>query len=188
MKKYGFKLTLPYDVVIDSVEEIEGHCYQPNYSQAEPIELKGIFDTKEEAKKYAEEFKVYKYIIHIFGDYDSFEDDDDGLYYLSYTDAEDALCYELGISPEWPIEVTQISVEEITDDNEEGTGKYRFYILVGETVYFDSLEEGIPPFDDENDAYEAAEEYDNKIDINKDIVDIEEIEILNIEITEIECD
>ena len=188
MKKYGFKLKLPYDIEIDSAEEIEGHRFWPNYSHADPIELKGIFNTKEEARKYAEEFKVYKYIIHAFGNYDSFEDDDDGLYYLSYTDAEDAACYSLGISSEWPIEVTQVEVEEITNDEGEETGKYKFLILVGEAIFKDSVEEGVPPFESEEDAYDAAIEYDNNIDINKEIVDIVEIEILGIEITEIECD
>lgn len=188
MKKYGFKLKLPFDIEIDSVEEIEGHCFWPNYSHAEPIIFKGIFNTKEEARKYAEEFKVYKYIIHAFGNYDSFEDDDDCLYYLSHTDAEDAACFSLGISSEWPVEVTRVVVEEITSDEGKGTGKYKFFILIGEEIFKDSVEEGVPPFESEEDAYDAGVEYDNNIDINKEIVDIVEIEILGIEITEIECD
>ena len=44
-EKYKFILILPYDIEVDSEEEIEGHVSWPNYSQASPIEYQGVFDT-----------------------------------------------------------------------------------------------------------------------------------------------
>ena len=183
MKKYGFKLTLPYGIEVDSVEEINGWRFTPNHSQAEPIELSGIFDTREEAEKCANEFEIYKYLL-IYTNYDSYEDEDEyPRYYFSITDAENAICYELGISPEYPIYVTSINVEEI-----EETDKYKFIIYIGDPynkiVYKDSVEEGIPPFDSYEEAEQAGEEYDSNIDINEEIVDIQEVEIIKREVYE----
>ena len=71
MKKYKFILTLPYDIEIDSAETIEGHVAWPNWSQADPVRYRGVFDTYEEAKAYADDFQVYKYVLEDCG-YDSF--------------------------------------------------------------------------------------------------------------------
>ena len=183
MKKYGFKLTLPYGIEVDSVEEINGWRFTPNHSQAEPIELSGIFDTREEAEKCANEFEIYKYLLKYIS-YDSYEDEDeDPRYFFSIDEAEQEICYQLGISPEYPIYVTSIYVEEI-----EETDKYKFVIYIGEPytgiVYKDSVEEGIPPFDSYEEAEQAGEEYDSNIDINEEIVDIQEVEIVKREVYE----
>lgn len=179
MKKYGFKLKLPYETEIDSVDEIDGHRFCPNYSHAEPIELKGIFDTKEEAEEYAKEFKVYKYILH-YCSYDSFLDEGDGYgYFLSSTDAEDDLCYQLGISSEWPVNVTDFEIEEV-----DGGDKYKYIIYVGRDVYKDSEQEGVPLFDSYEEAEKAALKYNDQIDVEKDIAEITEIEIIGREVYE----
>ena len=47
--KYKFVLTLPGDIEVDSAEEIDGHMAWPNYSQADPVFYKGVFDSFEEA-------------------------------------------------------------------------------------------------------------------------------------------
>ena len=65
--KYKFVLTLPGDIEVDSAEEIDGHMSWPNYSQADPVFYKGIFDSYEEAKEYATSFNVYKYILNKAG-------------------------------------------------------------------------------------------------------------------------
>lgn len=101
-KKYKFILTLPYDIKIDSSEEIEGYRVYPSYSQSEPYNLKGIFDTFEEAKAAAEKFDILKVIItykHLDDDgcenfvevIDSFEDEDeDPVYFLDSPDNANA--------------------------------------------------------------------------------------------------
>lgn len=88
MPKYKFILTLPNKVEIDSAEEIEGHVSWPNWSQADPVYYQGIFDSYDEAEKYASEFEIYKYIIDDMY-YDSFECEEYGGYYISIFDAED---------------------------------------------------------------------------------------------------
>jgi hypothetical protein len=62
-KQYKFILTLPNEVVIDSAEEIHNHMSWPNWSQADPVRYRGIFDSYEVAKEYASKFKIYKYIL-----------------------------------------------------------------------------------------------------------------------------
>ena len=51
MKKYKFIIKLGYGIEVDSAEKIEGHVSWPNYSQADPIRYRGIFDTYEEAAR-----------------------------------------------------------------------------------------------------------------------------------------
>ena len=102
VKKYKFILTLPYDIKIDSSEKIEGYRIYPSYSQSEPYNLKGIFDTFEEAKAAAEKFEILKVIItykHLDEDgcedfvevIDSFEDEEpDPVYFLNSPDNANA--------------------------------------------------------------------------------------------------
>lgn len=101
-KKYKFILTLPYDIKIDSAEEIEDYRVYPSSSQSEPYNLKGIFDTFEEAKEAAEKFDIlkviitYKHLESVFCKYfveviDSFEDEDeDPIYFLDSPDNANA--------------------------------------------------------------------------------------------------
>ena len=49
MKKYKFIITVGKYTQVDSAEEIEGHVSWPNYSQADPVRYRGVFDTYEEA-------------------------------------------------------------------------------------------------------------------------------------------
>ena len=81
-EKYKFILILPYDIEVDSEEEIEGHISWPNYSQASPIEYQGVFDTYEEALEYAKDFSLYKYVLNYSG-YDSYESEDFPEYFIS---------------------------------------------------------------------------------------------------------
>ena len=64
-KKYKFVVDIPYDMEIDSEYDVDGVVIWPTYSQAEPIELKGIFNSYEEAQKAADEFKIYNAILSI---------------------------------------------------------------------------------------------------------------------------
>ena len=45
MKKYKFIIKLNYDINVDSAEEIDGHMSWPNWSQADPVFYRGVFDT-----------------------------------------------------------------------------------------------------------------------------------------------
>ena len=64
-KKYKFVVDIPYNMEIDSEYDVDGVVIYPTYSQAEPIELQGVFNSYEEAKKAAEEFKIYNAILSI---------------------------------------------------------------------------------------------------------------------------
>lgn len=64
-KKYKFILEIPDDMEVDSEYDVDGCVIWPTYSQAEPIKLKGLFDSYEEAKETAEQFKVYNAILYI---------------------------------------------------------------------------------------------------------------------------
>ena len=66
-KKYKFILEIPDDMEVDSEYDVDGCVIWPTYSQAEPIKLKGLFDSYEEAKEAAEQFKVYNAILYING-------------------------------------------------------------------------------------------------------------------------
>ena len=170
MKKYKFILTLDEYTRVDSAEEIEGHVSWPNYSQAEPIRYQGVFDTYEEAEKYASNFSLYKYITN--DGYDSSHDEYNP-YFISIFDAEDAVCALMGIEPGDPIPAhpDDYTVEEITEEDPEndipaGTYKYRF-LYEGECVY-DSLDEYGDYYDSYDEAREAAESYMEDYEIQTD--------------------
>jgi hypothetical protein len=91
----------------------------PNWSQADPVRYRGIFDSYEVAKEYASKFKIYKYIL-LHDGYDSYEDEEEPRYFISYFDAEDAVCYDLDVDSEYPIIVnpSRHVVEKINIPNE----------------------------------------------------------------------
>lgn len=64
-KKYKFVVEIPYGIEVDSEYDVDGIVIWPTYSQSEPIELKGVFDSYEEAKKAADKFKMYNAILSI---------------------------------------------------------------------------------------------------------------------------
>ena len=159
MKKYKFILTLDEYTRVDSAEEIEGHVSWPNYSQADPVRYRGVFDTYEEAKEYASNFSLYKYITN--DGYDS-SDDEYNPYFISIFDAEDAVCALMGMEPGDAVCVhpDDYIVEEITEEDTENdipAGVYKYcYIYEGERV-FDSLDEYGDYYDSYDEAREAAE-------------------------------
>ena len=89
-KKYKFVLIIvENEIEIHSDEEIEGQ----SPSLVETWKMKGIFDSYEDAKKAAEEFKVLKVVVthdHDDGDWIEEEDsiDDYSIYFFSYIAAE----------------------------------------------------------------------------------------------------
>ena len=186
-KKYKFILTLPNDIEVDSAEEIEGHVSWPNYSQAEPIRYRGIFDSCEEAKEYASNFNLYKYILNEQG-YDSFESEDEPLYYISIFDAEDAVCAWLGITPGDPYCENPDSyiVEETEAD---GNKVYKYLLFRADECVLDSSDEE-EYFDSYEDAEESAqwakENFDVELGGLGEYYSLEPIEILDIRIEEIE--
>ena len=161
MKKYKFILTLDEYTRVDSAEEIEGHVSWPNYSQADPVRYRGVFDTYEEAEKYASNFSLYKYVTN--DGYDS-SNDECNPYFISIFDAEDDLCALMGVEPGEPfcVHPDSYTVEEITEEDAENdipAGVYKYcYIYEGECVY-DSLEEDGNYYDSYDEADEAAESY-----------------------------
>ena len=171
MKKYKFILTLDEYTRVDSAEEIEGHVSWPNYSQAEPIRYQGVFDTYEEAEKYASKFNLYKYVTN--DGYDSSEDEYNP-YFISIFDAEDAVCALMGIEPGDPIPAhpDDYTVEEITEEdpeNEIPAGVYKYcYIYEGERVY-DSLDEDGDYYDSYDEAREAAKAYMEDYEVLTDV-------------------
>jgi hypothetical protein len=179
-KQYKFILTLPNEVVIDSVEEIHNHMSWPNWSQADPVRYRGIFDSYEVAKEYASKFKIYKYIL-LHDGYDSYEDEEEPRYFISYFDAEDAVCYDLDVDSEYPIIVnpSRYVVEKINIPNE--VYKYSYYYR-GTCVY-DSKEDD-EYFELYEDAEEAAEDGISQFCV-EDVFDIVPIEILDIRIEEV---
>lgn len=191
MPKYKFILTLPNEVEIDSAEEIEGQISWPNWSQADPVHYKGIFDSYEEAEKYASEFEVYKYIIEDMH-YDSFECEEYGGYFISIFDAEDAACRDLNIEPgEAAIVHPEYTVEEVTEgapENEVPAGSYRYKLYYDGECLADSIEEYGEFYETYDAAMRAAEYTAEGYDINSGVVpyELETIEILKIEILEIE--
>jgi hypothetical protein len=170
MRKYKFIITLDKYTQVDSAEEIEGHVSWPNYSQAGPVHYRGVFDTYEEAKEYASNFSLYKYVTN--DGYDS-SDDYETPYFISIFDAEDALCALMGVEPgdAFCVHPDSYTVEEITEEDTEndipaGVYKYR-YIYKGECVY-DSLDEDGDYYDSYDEAREAAESYMEDYEIQTD--------------------
>lgn len=144
MKKYKFILTLDEYTTFDSAVELEGLVNWPNHSQPYPEHYRGVFDTYEEAKEYAENFWLYKHITN-----DGYAE-----YFTSIFDVEDAVCDPICIHPDDYI------VEEITEEDTENdipAGVYKFcYIYEGERV-FDSLDEWGVYYDSYDEAREVAE-------------------------------
>ena len=190
--KYKFILTLPYDYEIDSQYAIEGHVSWPNWSQADPVHYKGIFNTAEEAQTYASGFKVYKYILKGDYEYDSFEDaagSETPPYYISIFDAEAAACQKLGISPGDTLTVhPEFTVEEAAEDPENDIpgGVYKYILHHNGQCLLDSIEENSEYFDSYEEAQAAAEETANDYDIETDELayELKEIEIVDIRIEE----
>ena len=170
MKKFKFILTLDEDIKVDSAEEIEGHVSWPNYSQAGPVRYRGIFDTYEEAEKYASNFTLYKYVTS--NGYDSFNDEERP-YFISIYDAEDAVCELMGVEPGVAVYVhpDDYIVEEITEEDAENdtpTKGYKFcYIYEGERV-FDSFSENGDYYDSYEEACKIAEANIEDYDIPTD--------------------
>lgn len=159
MKKYKFIITLDEYTQVDSAEEIEGHVSWPNYSQADPVRYRGVFDTYEEAKEYASNFSLYKYVTN--DGYDSSHDDCNP-YFISIYDAEDDLCALMGVEPGEPFYVhpDEYVVKELEEDpeNDIPTGTYKYCLMYkGKSVY-DSLRFG-DYYDSYEEAREAAESY-----------------------------
>ena len=198
-KKYKFILTLPYDIEVDSAETIEGHMSFPNYSHADPVFYKGVFDSYDDAKKYASDFKIYKYVSdRIF--YDSFEGEYEPIYFVSIFDAEDAAAAEFGIEPGDKIcpHPNEYRVEEIDVD---GDVAYKYCFYYNGDVVFDSYDEDDIYFDSyedaENEADAACQEYEieeeGEIPYKLETVEIlsiriEEFEVPSVEIKEFEVD
>lgn len=163
MPKYKFIITLPHKEVIDSEYDIDGHTSWPNISQAGPVVQKGIFDSYEEAKEYASSFEVFKYIIKYGEDdyLDSYESIDEGLYYISYFDAEDAARYDLGIDLGDGMVVVhpnEYLVEKVEEDpeNDIPAGVYKYILKYNEELVLDSLKDMNEYFDTVDEAEHAA--------------------------------
>ena len=200
MKKYKFILTVvdngDNEYEIDSAEDIEGHVVWPSWSQADPYTYRGIFDSYNEAKEYAEKFKLYKYIIRD-GGWDSFEDEDDWLecgrgFYLSREDASEAAAQFCGESDEGPStlsldDIDKIKVKKITGKEGIPEGSYKFVIIFRGKVVFDSIEEQGSYYDNEDDALEGAKETleDGEV-CDYDSYVIKNIEIAKREVVEFE--
>ena len=170
MKKYKFILTLDEYTQVDSAKEIEGHVSWPNYSQADPVRYRGVFDTYEEAKAYASSFSLYKYVTK-YG-YDSSEDEYNP-YFISIYDAEDAVCAFMGLEPGEPFSAhpDSYTVEEITEEDPENdipAGVYKYCLhYEGECVY-DSVDEYGDYYDSYDEAREDAESYMDDYEILTD--------------------
>ena len=162
MKKYKFIITLDEYIQVDSAEEIEGHVSWPNYSQAGPVRYRGIFDSYEEAEKYASEFSLYKYVMS--DGYDSYENGDEEYpYFISIYDAEDAVCAFMGVEPGTSFCTCpdDYVIEEVEEDpeNDIPAGAYKYcYLYEGERVH-DSFEDAGDYYDSYDEAREAAESY-----------------------------
>lgn len=96
-KKFKFILTLSNNVVFDS--EIKSKKFYAGSQRMIPkkVDLKGVFDTYEEALEYAKNYKVYKYVL-INRNYDCFLDTRKvHRYYASVEHATEAAHEKLGI-------------------------------------------------------------------------------------------
>ncbi len=188
-KKYKFVLTLPGNVEVDSAEEIEGHMSWPNYSQADPVFYKGVFDSYDEAMEYGAEFRIYKYVLNNDG-YDSYFSEDEPLFFISIFDAEDAVCAYLGISPGDPYceHPDSYTVEET---EYEGNKVYKYLLYYDGECVCDSL--------DEDEYYDTYDEAEHAAEWTKDDFEVElgglgkyysleEVEIVDVRIEEISED
>ena len=186
-EKYKFILILPYDIEVDSEEEIEGHVSWPNYSQASPRTYKGVFDSYEEALEYAKDFSLYKYVIDSYC-YDSFESEDFPVYFVSIFDAEDAVCNYLGITPGDPVCVNadEFTIEEI---EYEGNKVYKYCLYYNDECVYDSIDEDIY-YDSYDDALYDAEIAKSDFEVELGGLDeyysLEPIETVDIRIEKIE--
>ena len=123
-RKYQFILTLPYEDEIYSAEDIEGHLSWPNHSQSDPVSSPGIFDTYEEALEAGRAFKVYQYV-NVSCQWYSYDDTEEGGYYLSYYDAQDA-AINANTSRDGSIHPTEYRIEEVEVEEDEDTGSSWF--------------------------------------------------------------
>jgi hypothetical protein len=130
------------------------------------VRYRGVFDTYEEAKEYAANFSLYKYITN--DGYDSSEDE----YFISIFDAEDAVCAFMGVEPGDPIctRPDEYIVEKLEEDPEydipEGVYKY-CYLYKGKCVY-DSLKDDDGYYDSYDKAREIAEFFIEEYEIPTD--------------------
>ena len=171
MKKFKFILTLPDGMEVDRAEEIEGHVSWPNYSQAEPVRYRGVFNTYEEAREYAADFNLYKYVTN--DGYDSFEHGDDEYpYFISIYDAEDAVCAFMDVEPGCPfcVHPDKYSVEELEEDpeNDIPAGAYKYCFIYDGKQIFDSFADGYEFYDTQDEACKAAEAYIREYEIQTD--------------------
>ena len=187
MKKYKFIITLDEYTQVDSAEEIEGHVSWPNYSQADPVCYKGVFDTYEEAKEYASNFSLYKYVTN--DGYDSSENEYNP-YFISIFDAEDAVCALMGVEPGDHIctHPDGYIVEALEEDPEydipDGVYKY-CYLYEGKRVY-DSFEDDDGYYESYDKAREVAELFIEEYEIPTDEypsdwlypIEVEKVEIV----------
>ena len=185
MAKYKFILTLPDDYEVDSALAIEGHMAWPNYSQAEPVFYKGIFDSYEEAEKCAAEFSIYKFSDR-YG-YDSFYSEEDPRFYVSIFDAEDAAAAACGVEPGDMIypNPDDFTVEEAECDGET---VYKYCLFYNGECVYDSLEQDDLVFGAREDAEEEARsecETFEVEDAGELPYELEEVEILAIRIEEV---
>ena len=185
--KYKFVLTLPGDIEVDSAEEIDGHMAWPNYSQADPVFYKGVFDSFEEAQKYAADFNVYKYTLNKVG-YDSYDSEDEPIFFISIYDAEDAVCAYLRITPGDPYCEFADSYS-VVEAEHEGNKVYKYLLFHEGKCVYDSLDEG--------EYYDTYEEADEEAQYHKECFEVElgglndyyslvPIEAVNVEIVKID--
>ena len=126
-QKFGFVLTFldcaDNEIEIYSDEEIDGKVIWPAYSQAEPVKLRGIFDTREEAEEAAKGVKVYKAVMNYdHGDFQEEEDSVDGFgeggldfpaYFFSPDEAQPWINCRLNNSENTTYEILEIAMEKI---------------------------------------------------------------------------
>lgn len=194
MQMYKFILTLPNGFEIDSEYDVEGHVAWPNYSQADPIRYKGVFDSYDEAKDYVSDFEVYKYVLKYYygSPYDSFEDEDEyPKYFVSIFDAEDAACAELGIDPGDMITPPEYEIERITREDAEGSvgaDAYKYRLVHNGECVLDSFDELGECFDTDWMAEEAAirAARENQVEIDELPYELLPIEIERTQIVEVD--
>ena len=190
--KYRFVLVLPYDIEMDSAAVIEGYTFYPKASQSDPIVLRGIFDSYDEAKAYAATMKVYKYILP-YESYDSFEDEIVSDYPQCFLLAEEAAEAAIGaidprdVPPCHRRHPDRYTIEK-TEVPKEGGKRHAYkyvYWLGGRRVYDSTEDEEY--FFDADIAKEVAESNREYFDIavTGELYEIKEVEIVDIRIEEI---
>lgn len=178
-KKFKFILTLHDEIEVDSAEEIEGHISWPNWSQADPVRYKGIFDSYDEAMEYASKFEIYKYVLN-YDCYDSYEDEEWPRYFISIFDAEDEAYRDLGLDPGDWICPSEYLIEETGSGD---TQKYKYCFFYNGVCVYESSEDD-EYFDTYDEAMETAEDSIETFNV-KDVFELVSVEILNIEVVEI---